>query len=249
MAEYDPRTAFVPPGWVWPLASSRRLRMLPAEMFNRTFERAPDDWLHVAPLKRPPLFLTITAGVIAAFLTWLVIGVLLQAGTTPAMSGPIPYVIAAVFGVVGVFFLISFVSLLVASRSRASWGNRQCVAVGRSGIAVRFQGAGANIPWSEVKAVVATTTNDSGVQQARPVKLPILRIERDVDLASGEVRSWKIATFALDAAPRAVYAAAHFYWTHPHLRPELGTTVAQQRIDGFAGFAPATVGPQGLAGL
>ena len=115
----DPRIAFVPPGWVWPAASKKRLALLPAEMFNSTFERAPDDWLHVAPLKKPPLFLTLVTGVITLFLGWVVISVLLQAGTTPAMEGPIPYVIAGVFGLIGLFFLISFVSLLFASREGA----------------------------------------------------------------------------------------------------------------------------------
>lgn len=243
MAQIDARVANVPSGWVLPLASKRRLQLLPAEMFNRTFDRAPDEWLHVAPLKRPPLFLTVVCGLIAAGAGWVTWAVLAQAGTTPSMQGPIPYVIAVVFGILGLFFLPSFVNLVFAARSRSSWGNRQCVAVGRSGVAVRFQGASVDIPWAEVTAIRATTTNDTGVQQARPVKIPILRIERDTgDGTRGIVGEWKIATFALDAAPRATYAALHYYWTHPSARSERGTTVAQQRIDGFAGFAPTTVG-------
>ncbi len=66
MAQIDARVANVPSGWVLPLASKKRLQLLPAEMFNRTFDRAPDEWLHVAPLKRPPLFLTVVCGLIAA---------------------------------------------------------------------------------------------------------------------------------------------------------------------------------------
>lgn len=42
------------------------------------------------------------------------------------------------------------------------------------------------------------------------MKIPILRIERDTgDGTRGIVGEWKIATFALDAAPRATYAALH----------------------------------------
>lgn len=247
MTAPDPRVASVPPAWVWPLASKKRLRMLPAEMFNRSFERAPDDWLHVAPLKRPPVALTVFSGIVALGSGLIVWGVLTQAGTAPSMQGPMPYIVAAGFGILGLFFVLVFVNMLFASRSRASWGNRQCIAVGRSGVAVRFQGASVNIPWDQITAIRATTTNDTGAAQARPAKIPVLRIERDTgDGTEGVVGMWQIATFALDAAPRAAYAAVHFYWVNAGARSELGTTTAQQRIDAFAGFAPTTSGQAGF---
>ncbi|KTR88553.1 hypothetical protein NS220_16215 [Microbacterium testaceum] len=242
----NPRSAFIPPGWATPFASRKRLQLLPAEMFNRTFERAPDEWLHVAPLRRPPLILTIAFALITLMCGWIVWGVLTQAGTTPSMQGPMPYVIAVMFGILGLFSVLVFLNLLAASRSRASWGNRQCVAVGRSGIAVRFQGAAVNIPWNDVTAIWATTTNATGASQARLIKTPVLRIERDTgDGTEGVVGTWNIAPFALDAAPQATYAALHFYWVNVGARGELGTTLAQQRIDGFAGYAPTTVAPRG----
>jgi len=241
----NPRTPFVPAGWATPFGSRKRLQLLPAEMFNRTFERAPDDWLHVAPLRKPPLILTIAFALIALGSGWIVWAVLAQAGTTPSMQGPMPYVVAVGFGILGLFSVLLFLNLVAASRSRASWGNRQCVAVGRSGIAVRFQGAAVNIPWGEVTAIWATTTNSKGLAAARVSKTPVLRIERaSGDGTEGVVGSWDIAPFALDSAPQATYAALHFYWVNPAARAELGTTLGQQRIDAFAGFAPTTVAPR-----
>jgi hypothetical protein len=242
----NPRSAFIPPGWATPSASRKRLQLLPAEMFNRTFERAPDEWLHVAPLRRPPLILTIGFALITLLCGWIVWGVLTQAGTTPSMQGPMPYVIAVLFGILGLFAVLVLINLIVASRSRSSWGNRQCIAVGRSGIAVRYQGAAVNIPWDEITGIWATTTNSTGASQARLAKTPVLRIDRDTgDGTEGVVGSWSIAPFVLDAAPQATYAAPHFSRVYPGARPELGTTLGQQRIDGFAGYAPTTVAPRG----
>ncbi|MDF2045127.1 hypothetical protein P2P98_03055 [Microbacterium sp. Kw_RZR3] len=197
-------------------------------------------------MRRLPLILAIAFGLLTLMCGWIVWGVLAQAGTTPSMQGPMPYVIAVMFGILGLFAVIVFLNLIAASRSRASWGNRQCIAVGRSGIAVRYQGVAVNIPWDEVTGIWATTTNSTGVSQAGLIKTPVLRIERDTgDGTEGVLGSWNIAPFVLDAAPQATYAAVHFSRLTPAARHELGTTLGQQRIDGFAGYAPTTVAPRG----
>ena len=225
----------IPAHWLTPRASRKPLQLLPAEMFNRTFERAPDDWLHVAPLRRPPVVLIVAAGLVGAGCVWVVWSVLTQAGTTPSMQGPAPYIIAVLFGLFGLYFILTFISALLAVRSRGSWSNRQCIAIGRSGIALRLQGFAVDVPWDELTGVTAMITNNDGrVRGARRANIPVLRIERGIE-------KWDLASFVLDASPVGTYAAAAFYWRFPAARGELGTTVGQQRIDAYAGVAPTTI--------
>ncbi|MDQ1128642.1 hypothetical protein [Microbacterium sp. SORGH_AS_0888] len=210
--------------------------MMTAEIFNRSFTPAPDATIHVAPLKRPPLALVIAFGVIAAVFGLIVWAVLAQAGQTPSMQGPMPFVIATLFGVFGLYFLLTFINGVVALNTRGSWGNRECVGLGRSGIVLRTQGGAVDIPWQEVTAVRAMHTNTESVRRLARAHVPVLRLER------GD-RHWDIGVFVLDAAPVAVYAVLHYYWTHPSDRAELGTTFAQQRMDLQAGVPPTSLAP------
>lgn len=227
MALPDPRIPVIPSGWAGPRASRKPMLLLPAELFNRTFRRAPDGTVHVALLRRSPIVLVVALGVIAVFFGALVWMVLAQAGTTAATQGPVPYVIAVVFGLLGLFFLATFVNALTAIRSRGSWGNRECVALGPTGIFLRMQKADVDVPWNEVTAVRATHTNAGNAVRKARAHVPILRIET-------AHRHWDIATSVLDASPNLVYTVLHFYWTHPGARVELGTAAAQHRMDAHA---------------
>lgn len=210
--------------------------MMTAEVFNRSFAPAPDPTIHVAPLRRPPVWLVIAWGAIAVFFGLIVWAVLAQAGTSPSMQGPMPYVISVLFGVFGVFFLLVFVNGVVAIRTRGSWGNRECVGLGRSGVVLRTQGGAVDIPWQELTAVRAMYTNTESLRRAARAHIPVLRVER------GRER-WDLAVSVLDASPVTVYTVLHYYWTHPSARAELGTTFAQQRMDLQAGIAPTSVAP------
>ncbi|MBM7462902.1 hypothetical protein [Microbacterium dextranolyticum] len=242
----DARVASVPAGWVGSRASRAPLQMLTAEVFNRSFTPSPDATIHVAPLRRPPATLTVVVGLIAAFLVWVVVWILVQAGTTPSTEGPVPYLIAGFFGLVGLYFVISFVNLVMAGRDRRSWSNRECVALGRSGVVIRTQGEAVDIPWSEVTAIRATVTNSDRAARTGRVRIPVLRIEQGA-------RHWDFASFILGASPLTVYTVLHYYWTHPAARAELGTAAAQRKMDAQAGASvpssdPADAGPPSPAG-
>lgn len=236
MALPDPRIPSMPSGWAGPRSSRKPLQMMAAEMFNRSFSPAPDATIHVAPLKRPPVALVVVCGVIAVFFGLIVWAVLAQAGQTPSMQGRMPYVIAVLFGVFGLFFLLTFVNGVVALRTRGSWGNRECVGLGRSGVVVRTQGGAVDIPWQDLSAVRAMYTNTESVRRFRRAHVPVLRLERGRE-------HWDLASFVLDASPATVYTVLHYYWTHPSARAELGTTFAQQRMDLQAGVVPTSVAP------
>lgn len=202
----------VPPGWAGRAPSRRPLRLMPAELFNRSYRPALDDYLHVAPLRRPPIGVMIACAVIVVLCALAVWGTLAQAGTTRSMEGPMPYIVAAGLGLLGVFFLLGLVNAVVASSTRGSWANRQCLAFGRSGIALRLQGADIDLPWGEVTAVRAKIR-----RQGRLGSIAVLRIER------GE-EHWELQPAVLDADPVAVCSALQFYWLHPERRNELGVS-------------------------
>ncbi len=226
MTDLDPRIASIPDGWAGRAPSRKPLRILPAELFNRSYRPAPDSYLHVAPLRRPPLPLLIACGVIAAVCGLIVWGTLAQAGTTPSMQGPMPFIVAAGFGVLGLFFLLAFVNAITASFTRGSWANRQCVAFGTNGVAIRLQGFDFDVPWHEVTAVRATRRKSSG---KAPALVPVLRIERGVE-------HWDLQPAVIDADPVLLYSALHYYWMHPEQRAALGTVATPQQLGG---------GPQG----
>lgn len=218
----DPRIAAIPNGWAGPAPSRKPLRLMPAELFNRSYRPAPDAYLHVAPLKRPPIPLIIACGVIAAVCGLIVWGTLAQAGTTPAMEGPMPFVIAIGFGVLGFFFLLAFINALAASLSRGSWANRQCLAFGTSGIAIRLQGFDSDVPWNEVTAIRATKRRR---RKLGPGVIPVLRVERGLE-------HWDLQPAVIDADPALLYSSLHYYWLHPEQRAALGTVATPQQLGG-----------------
>jgi hypothetical protein len=85
------------------------------------------------------------------------------------------------------------------------------------------------VPWDSITAVEATVTNKDNSK----AKIPVVRIGYSgtkVDLN----------TQILGASPLVVFWALQYYWTYPATRAELGTTVAQQRMNGWlATLAPA----------
>lgn len=197
---------------------------MPAELFNRTFSPASDDYLHVARLRGVPIRIVVACGAVVVFCGLIVWGVLAQAGTTPDMQGPMPYIIASGFGLLGVFFLLSFANAIAAAVSRGSWSNRQCIAFGRSGISLRLQGRAVDLPWQAVTGVHAMILHEG---DARRRSIPVLRVERGRE-------HWDLQPAVIDASPIAVCTLLRHYWMHPAERQELGTVSAQQRMDELA---------------
>jgi hypothetical protein len=102
------------------------------------------------------------------------------------------------------------------------------VGIGESGVAFRLTGGDADVPWDAITAIEATVTNAGN---ARKAKIPVLRI----DYAGSRV---DLNTAVLGASPLVTYWALVYYWTTPASRRELGTTVAQKRLDDW--LAPPT---------
>jgi hypothetical protein len=79
------------------------------------------------------------------------------------------------------------------------------------------------VPWSAVTGIEATFTN---LDKSTKVKIPVLRIEY-----SGT--HLDLSTMILGSSPLVTFWVLTYYWKFPNERHELGTTVAQQRMDGW----------------
>jgi hypothetical protein len=77
------------------------------------------------------------------------------------------------------------------------------------------------VPWDAITAVEATVTNEDNPRKA---KIPVLRIE----YAGSRV---DLNTAILGSSPLVMYSALTYYWRTPGSRGELGTTVAQKRMN------------------
>ena len=100
--------------------------------------------------------------------------------------------------------------------------------------------------WDDITSVRATVSNEGNPKR---VKLPVLRVAftaTDVDGGAGDSASVygasvygapvdgaaiELSPGILGASPMVVFWALLFYWKSPAHRDELGTTVAQQRMD------------------
>lgn len=191
-----------------------------AELFNRSFRPSSDAYLHVARLRSAPAWMMLAIFAVTALLVWLVVITLLGLGDLDPAERVVAIVISAGLGLVALFFLLSSINLIAAAVSRRSWANRQCIAFGPSGVALRLQGAQIDVPWPEVTGVRATYRNEG----SRRIPVAVLRVERGRE-------QWDLNPVVLAADPVAVYTFLHFYWTRPDQRAELGTAAAQERMD------------------
>jgi hypothetical protein len=212
-------TYAVPDGWLPRSASRAPLRLVNAFAFARSSTPPPDQWTHFAQLRPVPWRLLTACIVITLVCVWGIVATLVQ------YPDELFYAIAplVILGLGAAFFGRAAVESLLSYRSRTGWPHLHGVGLGASGVALRLAGGDADVPWSAVTAIRATRTNET--DPGRP-QIPVLQLEyagSTVDLDTG----------IIGASPLVLYWALLYYWQNPASRDELGTTLAQARLDAW----------------
>jgi hypothetical protein len=213
------QTDDIPPGWFSESTSRAPLLLVNAFAFSKSSNPPPDQWTHFAKLRPVPWKLVGGFALIALFCVWGVYGILTQ------YADELEYAIffLLLMGVGALFFGWAAIASIVSYRTRTGWPHLHGLGIGSSGIAYRLTGGDSDVPWDSITAVSAARTNDG--DPAKP-GVSVLRVEYGgsrVDLN----------TQILGASPAPFYRALTFYLRNPANRDELGTTVAQQRVDGW----------------
>jgi len=185
--------------------------------FAKSASPPPDQWTHFAKLRPIPWRLLVACAVIFLVSTWGFVAMIVQYPDGILQMSPFLVIIAGS----AVYFGWLTVKSLLSYRTRGGWPHLNGVGIGESGIAFRLTGGDADVPWDSITAVRATVTNENNPKKAN---IPVLRVE----YAGSAV---DLNTEILGASPLMVYWALLFYWKSPASRDELGTTVAQKRMD------------------
>jgi hypothetical protein len=193
--------------------------------FSRSSTRPPDQWTHFAKLRPVPWRLLTGYIVITLVCVWGFLGCINLAGNDiwPVIF---PLVVLAIGAL---FFGWVAVASVASYGKRTGWPHLHGLGIGRSGIALRFTGGDADVPWESVRSIGAVFTNADNPKKAH---IPVLRVvyaDTSVDLN----------TQILGAAPTVMYCALRYYLENPVQRGELGTTVAQKRMDRWLAQAPS----------
>jgi hypothetical protein len=212
-------TYSVPAGWLSRTTSRHPLLLVNAFAFAKSSTPPPDQWTHFAKLRPVPWKFVLLFLVIAAVCVWGLYATVTHPDNAPEES----LVAAVLFGAGALFFGGTTVASLVSSRKRTGWPHLHGIGIGESGVAFRLTGGDADVPWDAITAIEATVTNNNNPRKA---KIPVLRIQ----YAGSTI---DLNTAILGASPAVLYWALVFYWTTPASRGELGTTVAQERMDGW----------------
>ena len=221
----------VPAGWLPASASRKPLLLVNAFAFAKTLTPPPDQWTHFAKLRPVPWKLVAGFVTIAAVCVWGIIATLTQFAheLIPALF-PL-----AIMGAGAVFFGWATIKSVTSYRTRTGWPHLHGLGLGESGIAYRLTGGDSDVPWAAITSIRAMVTNE--LTPSKP-GVPVLRVEyggSKVDLNAD----------ILGVSPLVLYWALLYYWKNPAARGELGTTVAQQRMDGWlaqvTGGSAATV--------
>lgn len=210
----------VPTGWVDATVSRKPLVLVNAYAFSKSAHPPPDQWTHFAKLRPVPWKTVATFLVIFAVCVWGGVGMMLQYGPGELVS----WFMVVVLGIGALFFGGAAIGSLFAHRARTGWPGVNGVGIGQTGISFRLTGSDADVPWDAVTGIEATVTNKDNAK----AKIPVLRVEYSgtkVDLN----------TRILGASPIVVFWALTYYWKFPATRTELGTSIAQQRMDGWMG--------------
>jgi hypothetical protein len=149
------------------------------------------------------------------------------------------FVPLVVFPAVALYFSWWIVASLLTYRKRTGWPHLHGIGLGTFGVSFRLLGGDVDVPWDNITSVRATVSNEGNQKR---VQLPVLRVTfkgADIDGADAGAGAGAGANGAaielspgiLGASPMVVLWALLFYWKSPAHRDELGTTVAQQRMD------------------
>ncbi|POH63894.1 hypothetical protein C3B61_13990 [Cryobacterium zongtaii] len=213
------QTYEVPADWLTGAASRKPLQLVNAFAFATSSTPPPDQWTYFAKLRPVPWRPVAGCAAIALVCVWGFFGTLELAGDE------VVYTLIPLAGLLvgGLYFgWIAIMSVLSYSK-RTGWPHLHGAGIGESGIAFRFAGGDADVPWDSVTSIRAVFTN---ADDPRKPHIPVLRVEFDgstVDLNTG----------ILGANPRLLYSALTYYWKNPESRSELGTSLAQKRMEGW----------------
>ena len=209
----------IPPGWVSGSGSRKPLLLVNAYAFSASSTPPVDQWTHFAKLRPVPWKLVAGFATIALFCVWGVVATLQQ------FADELGYALffVAVMAVGAVFFGGAAIRSVLVYRKRTGWPHLHGLGIGSSGLSYRLAGGDADVPWEAITAIRAMVTNEDTMR--KPGR-PVLR----VDYAGSRV---DLDTAILDASPTTLYRALLHYWGTPADRGELGTTVAQRRMDGW----------------
>jgi hypothetical protein len=223
----------IPPGWVSQSTSRKPLLLVNAFAFSRSSTPPPDQWTHFVKLRPIPWHFVALCALIVAFCVWAIVGVIQNL----EQAGLVAIGVLAMLGA-GVLFFGWFVVRAIASYyPRVSWPHLHGLGMGTSGLSYRLGGDNTDVPWGDVTSIQATFTD---IRNGRKANIPVLRVQY-----SGIQRD--LNTRVLGASPVVVYWALLYYWLTPASRDELGTTVAQGRMDGWLNEVSGTVDPSAAA--
>lgn len=196
------------------LVKRRPPQLINANTLGRATVRPIDDWVHFYGEYTESVWTRI----------WMTLSGL---GTAVLLAIAMPGVLAAPGGL---WWLILFVPLLVVcawwgvyalmqkllDRKNSSFGRIPVgLAIGRNGIARYLIAGGITfVRWEHITAIEPLPHSKIRVIDGRPEPLEFT------------------AGVLLEHAP-LIYNAIRFYWDHPELRSEVGTTIAQQRFESW----------------
>jgi len=211
------RASEIPPGWVSGSTSRKPLLLVNAYAFSASSTPPVDQWTHFAKLRPVPWKLVVGFAAIALFCVWGVVATLQQFADELAYA----LFFVALMAVGAVFFGSAAIRSVLVYRKRTGWPHLHGLGIGSSGLSFRLAGGDADVPWEVITSIRAMVTNENDMNKPG---VPVLRVE----YAGSRV---DLNTAILDASPTVLYRALLHYWSTTSDRHELGTTVAQQRMD------------------
>jgi hypothetical protein len=219
------QTYDVPADWLPRSASRKPLALVNAVAFSKSATPSPDQWLHFAKVRPVPWRLLAGFIVITLVCVWGLVGTFDLFADADSLQILVPIIL---LGAGALFFGWAAIRSVASYAKRTGWPHLHGLGIGRSGIALRFTGGDADVPWDAVTSIGAVFTNADNPRQS---KIPVLRVGY-----AGTVVD--LNTEILGAAPTVIYCALRYYHANPEMRTELGTTVAQKRMDRWLAQAP-----------
>jgi len=224
------QTYDVPAQWTNKGSSRDSFRLVNSYAFSKSATPLPDQWMHFAKLRAMDRKMVALCSGISLFFTYSVFAMIPVAHAEGHF--PSAWIYLTVLAGIAVFFGFHVVRALVIRRTRSAWPHVDGLGIGPSGIAVRAGDDVADIPWASVSSINATFTalNDPNPKAAHHPVLLISYAGTREDGSSG-ILTRQVGVEYMGTSPRLLYWALVFYWKSPELRDELGTTVAQKRLD------------------
>jgi len=226
------QTYDVPAQWTNKGSTRDPFRLVNSYAFSKSATALPDQWMHFAKLRaldRKMMAVYLGIALVFTYAFFAMIPVAHAEGHFPSA-----WIYLAVIAGFALLFWFYVVRAIVIRRTRSAWPHVDGLGIGPSGIAIRAGDEVVDIPWASVSSIHATFTalNDPNPKAAHhPVLLISYAGVRD-DGSPG-VLTRQVGVEYMGTSPRLLSWALLFYWKSPEFHDELGTTVAQKRLDGW----------------